>query len=62
MIEIDSKECKDNCNRAKSAFLLLNRLTDVNDIGIICLNCDTIWKLGDKVRESVSQDDKKRKE
>jgi len=49
--EMKSKGCKDNCNRAKSAFLLLNRLTDVKDIGIICLKCNTIWKLNDKRRK-----------
>lgn len=38
----------ENCKYAKTAYLLLARINHpVQHIGVMCLSCERIWKIGD---------------
>ena len=49
-------KCK-GCIQAQNAFVLLNRVMDVTDLGVICFKCEKIWCLSDtkKLCESVKE-------
>ncbi len=37
------------CNEAKIAYITLNRLNLATNIGILCLKCEKIWTIKEKI-------------
>jgi primosomal protein N' len=36
---------KCNCQKAKEAYLILNRAGYAKDVAVLCLRCEKIWKV-----------------